>query len=156
MTAGHSSPGVLHPGPALSAMLDAELGGEEESVIQEHLRTCGSCRDELDAVRLVRSWLRAMPPAEPPLGFLERLTISTRRAPRRRAVMGTIGAVAAVVATVVGITPERQPVGPANPNLVNATANPLAAEATPVSLVSRGSRTTVTIDPLAPVGSPSP
>lgn len=149
-----STPGVLHPGPSLSAMLDSELGGDEESVIQEHLRTCGQCCDELDAVRLARSWLRAMPPAEPPFGFLERLTVTTHRTPRRRAVIGTIGAAAAVMATVIGITPERQPVGPTNPNLANAIANPLAAEVTTVSLVSRNSRTTVTIDPLAPVGGP--
>jgi predicted anti-sigma-YlaC factor YlaD len=151
---GASPPAVLHAGTSLSAMLDGELGGGEESVIQDHLRICAQCRDELDAVRLARSWVRALPPAEPPFGFLERRTVTTHRQPRRRAVVATIGAVAAVVATVVGITPQREAVGPANPNLVNATANPLAAEVTTATLVSRTSRTTVAIDPLAPVGAP--
>lgn len=115
-----------HAGPALSAMLDGELSAAEEAQVQAHLVSCASCRSELDTVRLVRSWVRALPPVDPPFGFLERLA-QPYRTSRRRVAIATVGAAAAVVATVLGVTPPGGPddTGPGAGNLATATVTTL-------------------------------
>ncbi|MGH9278363.1 MAG: anti-sigma factor family protein, partial [Acidimicrobiales bacterium] len=62
-----------HLGDLLSALLDAELLPAEEAIAVEHLRACRQCSIELEQIRAARSWVRALPQIEPPLGFIERL-----------------------------------------------------------------------------------
>ena len=148
--------GPAHPGPALSAMLDGELPAAEETQVQAHLVGCAACRAELDSVRLARAWVRALPPVEPPFGFLERLA-QPYRPSRRRMAIGTVGAAAAVVATVLGITPptDSPRPGPGSGNLANATVTTLWSQPT-ATLVSARSVTGADqlFEPLAPASRP--
>lgn len=122
-----------HLGDALSGLLDGELDLHQERAALTHLGTCIECATELVAVRQARSWVRTLPPVEPPFGFLERLVgapsgarpgppVVSRSALRRRAGLAAVGA-AAAAATVLGVgAPRQQPVLPAVPRLVEAHA----------------------------------
>lgn len=72
-----------HLGDELSALLDRELSAEEEAAARAHLAMCDACSAELEGIGRVRAGLRALPPAQPPFGFLERLT-PYEHAPRRQ------------------------------------------------------------------------
>ena len=61
----------LHPGDALSALLDGRLSGSEAAEVQAHVLTCVDCAAELDAVREARASVRTLPAVEPPAGFLD-------------------------------------------------------------------------------------
>lgn len=140
-----------HLGDALSAMLDGELSWAEEQVARAHLAACPECADELEAVGQARTWVRGLPPVDPPFGFYERmLRVAPRPVPRfaappsnlrRRAGAAAFGAAAAAV-TVLGIgSPSPRPVSPAVPRLVEAHATSASVGA---DLLSK----------LAPVGVP--
>lgn len=62
-----------HLGDLLSGLLDDELAPQEHAVALEHLATCRQCSIELSQVSAARAWVRALPPVEPPLGFIDRL-----------------------------------------------------------------------------------
>lgn len=121
-----------HLGDTLSALLDGELPLAQADQARAHLAACPSCADELAAVTQARTWVRALPPVEPPFGFYERM-LRDRREPvsagfgagsnlRRRAGLAALGAAAAAV-TVLGVgSPAVQPVSPAVPRLVEAHA----------------------------------
>lgn len=68
MTAGSG-----HVGDALSALLDGELHGPEAEAARAHLARCAMCAAESIAVTKARSWLRGLPPVEPPADFYVRL-----------------------------------------------------------------------------------
>jgi hypothetical protein len=80
---------MSHLGPALSALLDGELSPAEGAQAQAHLSDCTACRAELDRTRAVRAALRALPPVEPPAGFVTAIAdpagARRRRAGRTRA-----------------------------------------------------------------------
>jgi len=65
----------LHPGDALSDLLDGRLPAREAAEMRAHLVTCADCAAELDAVRDARTSVRSLPAVEPPAGFLERLLV---------------------------------------------------------------------------------
>jgi anti-sigma factor RsiW len=140
-----------HLGDALSALMDGELPWAEEQVARAHLATCAECADELAAVGQARTWVRGLPPVDPPFGFYERMlrgapsSVPRFAAPpsnlRRRAGAAAFGAAAAAV-TVLGIgSPSPRPVSPAVPRLVEAHATSASVGA---DLLSK----------LAPVGIP--
>jgi anti-sigma factor RsiW len=118
-----------HLGDALSALLDGELAVAAADQAQAHLAACPVCADEFVAVSQARTWVRALPPVEPPFGFYERMLLDRRQPAfasrttlRRRAGLAALGAAAAAV-TVLGVgSPAAQPVSPAVPRLVEAHA----------------------------------
>ena len=139
-----------HLGDALSALLDGELPRPQEETVRAHLAVCPACAEELLAVRQARSWVRALPPVEPPFGFYERMlrdaplplgAFGAQPSVRRRAGLAALGAAAAAV-SVLGIgSPSPRPVSPPVPRLVEAHATSASVGA---DLVSK----------LAPVGVP--
>jgi anti-sigma factor RsiW len=140
-----------HLGDALSALLDGELPAPQEHVARAHLADCPDCTRELAAVDQARTWVRALPPVDPPFGFYERMLLDRqpairtafgdRATLRRRAGVAAIGAAAAAV-TVLGVgSPSVRPVSPAVPRLVEAHATSASVGA---DLLSK----------LAPVGVP--
>ncbi|MGI8778017.1 MAG: anti-sigma factor family protein [Acidimicrobiales bacterium] len=111
-----------HLGDALSALLDGELGGAGAAeVARAHLAGCPACAAENLAVSQARTWLRALPPVEPPADFYPRLfatdvvdpgpagpgpahgatVVPLDRAPRSRWRAGVAAMVACAAATVV-------------------------------------------------------
>ena len=115
-----------HLGDSLSALLDGELPRPQEEAVRAHLTVCPECTEELVAVQQARSWVRALPPVEPPFGFYERMLRGGPLAPsyslRRRAVTAALGAAAAAV-TVLGVgSPSARPVSPSVSRLVEAHA----------------------------------
>jgi anti-sigma factor RsiW len=120
-----------HLGEALSAMLDGELPRPAEEAARAHLAGCPACGEELLAVGQARTWVRSLPPVDPPFGFYGRMLLdrpqavlaATPRANlRRRAGLAALGAAAAAV-TVLGVgSPSPRPVNPAVPRLVEAHA----------------------------------
>lgn len=141
-----------HLGEALSALLDGELAPAQEAASREHVAACPGCAEELAAVAQARTWIRALPPVDPPFGLYERMLLDRRPLPqagsfgargslRRRAGLAALGAAAAAV-TVLGVgSPSQRPVSPAVPRLVEAHATSASVGA---DLLSK----------LAPVGVP--
>jgi len=140
-----------HLGDALSALLDGELTPSQEAAARAHVAGCPACAHELLAVTQARSWVRALPPVEPPFGLFERMLLErpqpvpgafgARRSVRRRAGLAAVGAAAAAV-TVLGLgSPSQPPVSPAVPRMVEAHATSASVGA---DLLSK----------LAPVGVP--
>jgi anti-sigma factor RsiW len=127
-----------HLGEVLSALLDGELAAGQEEVARAHLARCPACADELAAVRQARTWVRALPPVDPPFGFYERMLLDAngyqvRPGLRRRAGLAALGAAAAAV-TVLGVgSPSPRPVNPAVPRLVEAHATSASVGADLVS-----------------------
>ena len=124
--------GAAHLGDLLSALLDGELVPPQEQAARAHIAACPDCSQELAAVDQARSWVRALPPVEPPFGFYERMLLDgqpllrggfgDRTTLRRRAGLAAAGA-AAVAVTVLGVgSPSPRPVSPAVPRLVEAHA----------------------------------
>lgn len=74
----------LHPGDALSDLLDGRLPAREAAEVRAHLVTCADCAAELDAVRDARTSVRSLPAVEPPPGFLHQLFVELDEWPRAR------------------------------------------------------------------------
>lgn len=123
-----------HLGDALSGLLDGELPAPQQAAASAHLAVCAQCTSELAAVTQARTWVRALPPVDPPFGFYERMLLdhtlvpagaglfANRAALRRRAGIAAFGAAAAAV-TVLGVgSPSARPVSPSVPRLVEAHA----------------------------------
>lgn len=53
----------------LSAYLDGELSASERQALAQHLASCDTCGEELDALRQVRTLLRALPSPALPRSF---------------------------------------------------------------------------------------
>lgn len=119
-------PGANHSGDRLSALLDGELSPEDEAGVQAHLVHCMTCRLEMESVRVARSWIRALPPVEPPFGLYERMLVPYRPG-RRRVAMAFVGAAAAVAAVLVSVAPApERSVDPAVATLIEAHATSAA------------------------------
>ncbi len=120
-----------HLGDALSALLDGELGDADAVAARAHLATCSMCETELAEIGEARSWLRDLPPVEPPADFVEQLVVTSPspgpdatvtpigEAPGRRrqwrAGVAAMSACAAVTIIVLGMAAPRDP--PASPPL---------------------------------------
>jgi anti-sigma factor RsiW len=108
-----------HEGDALSALLDGELSGADERRARAHLAACSACAAELEAVGQARSWLRALPPVDPPAGFRRRLlegaTGEVVRLRTRRAGLAALAAGAAASVALLGLVSPGEP--PATPRV---------------------------------------
>src|SRR5205085_1909141 len=62
-----------HPGDLLSALLDGELTPGEEEGVRTHLAGCAECRRELAFIGEGRTFVRDLPPVDPPFGLFERM-----------------------------------------------------------------------------------
>lgn len=112
--AGHDS--TVHPGDALSCLLDGELDSAAAQTVSDHVRSCSACAEELHWVRAARWSLRSLPPVEPPPGFLDPAVVPLVARRRPRASTGQVAAsVAAGVAlfTLAVTSVEPGPYGPA-------------------------------------------
>ncbi len=90
-----------------SPYLDDELSQEERARVEEHVRACDKCAEELRALGSVVDMVRGMPPAPVPQGFRSRVMRAVEkeaRAPIRKVLRGYRGlaAIAAALLLVVG------------------------------------------------------
>ena len=99
---------MIHPTELISAYLDGELHGAEQSQLQEHLAGCGKCSVDMEQLQFVRSAVRSLPVLELPEGIVPEADPVV--VPLRRHKGMWVGAAAAVVAAVIAIaaivTPE--------------------------------------------------
>ena len=121
-----------HLGPAVTAFVDGELDHETRDEVLAHLTWCVPCQSEVDALRLLKSTLRAAAPA-PAVDLTARLLAATSPltppslpvAPRRRPFAHShlrrtaVGGAAVVLGiggalTLAGPAP-RGPVAPVDP-----------------------------------------
>ena len=140
-----------HLGDLLSALLDAELPTPEELDARRHLATCRQCTIELDHISAARAWVRALPPVEPPVGFIERLIREQEEAQAgpswrpwasRWAGVAAFAASAAAAVSLIGLaSPKEAPIQPSVSRLVEAHATGASLSGDPLSR-------------LAPVGVP--
>jgi hypothetical protein len=99
-----------HPGDLLSAYADGELSADERALVDEHLDTCATCRQELAGTSEAKAWVTGLPEVPPPFGFYERMLLdpSKGRARRRdratRIGLAGLAATAAVWLGVVALT----------------------------------------------------
>jgi anti-sigma factor RsiW len=85
-----------HPDDRLSAFLDDELDEGDAIEVARHVAGCGSCQDELDALRVTRDALRQLPTVPPPSSLLSQVPTAAGARDRR----GRRVAVAAVCVSV--------------------------------------------------------
>jgi anti-sigma factor RsiW len=110
---------MTHPGDALSALLDGQLGPDEAAEVRAHVESCAECARELEGVREARRMLRELPAVEPPVGWLDSLLadglpeddgvapvipIESRRRNRSFVALGAGGAVAAALVLVAVVS----------------------------------------------------
>ena len=120
-----------HAAEALSALLDAQLAAADEQVVRAHLAGCPACAAELRQVELARSWVRGLPPVDPPFGFYERLLDTPRR---RRWAAASLAAAAAASVAFMSVLPAREaPVKPAVATLIRTHAVTASVDGDPVS-----------------------
>ena len=131
--------GDEHLGDALSGLLDGELPLPAELAARQHLAACPDCALEYEHVRTARAWVRALPAAEPPFGFLEGLLLHPPAAAvpllsRRwaRLAAGAVSA-AAAVALVGFASPRDAPVSPAVDRMVEVHAAGASVDADPLT-----------------------
>ncbi len=130
-----------HLGDLLSGLLDGELPAADAAAAHQHLVVCPACSREYDDVRTVRSWVRALPPAEPPAGFYEHILRDEPSRGRpvfgapslRRKVMGFAASAAAAVALVSLAAPRQSPVSPSVNRMVEAHATGASLSGDPLS-----------------------
>lgn len=88
----------------LSAYLDAELDAPQRAVVEEHLRSCATCRRELAALQDMESLLKDTIPQEPSTAFtraLERRIVERVRPRSRRRILDLAPIFAPLAAAVV-------------------------------------------------------
>jgi anti-sigma factor RsiW len=64
---------VTHLGQRLSALIDGELDGSEREHVLVHMARCGSCRDEVAALRMLKRRMNALGEAAAGAGLTGRL-----------------------------------------------------------------------------------
>jgi hypothetical protein len=64
---------VTHLGQRLSALIDGELDGSERERVFTHMAKCGSCRDEVAALRMLKRRMNALGEAAAGAGLTGRL-----------------------------------------------------------------------------------
>ena len=123
-----------HLGDLLSALLDGELGPDEESAVSAHVAGCPACAAELQAIGAVRRAVRSLPAVDPPFGFYERMLLPGAGGAsfgasrpwwrdRRKAVAAALAGSAAVSVGFLGVSsPTPQPVRPSVASLIEAHA----------------------------------
>ncbi len=130
-----------HLGDLVSALLDGELAEPAADQARAHLAACPSCADEMTRVGEARSWVRALPPVEPPASYFERLAAArgelfARR--RRIGVAALAGSVAAGLLFLGAVAPQEPATAPPVPRLVEAHATAVGTGDPLSQLVSAG------------------
>jgi anti-sigma factor RsiW len=131
-----------HLGDDLSALLDGELTTRAADAARAHLAVCGACSRELAAVGQARSWVRSLPPVEPPAGLYERLRAGPAAdvvplRPRRVGVAVLATSAAASLVLLGLASPQEPATSPPVARLVEAHATAVGGD--PLSqLVSAG------------------
>ncbi len=64
---------MTHRGQRLSALIDGELDGSERERVLVHMARCGSCRDEVAALRMLKRRMNALGEAAAGAGLTGRL-----------------------------------------------------------------------------------
>ena len=64
---------MTHLGQRLSALIDGELAGSERERVLTHMAKCGSCRDEVAALRMLKRRMNALGEAAAGAGLTGRL-----------------------------------------------------------------------------------
>jgi hypothetical protein len=92
-----------HPEALLAGYVDGDLSPGQASLVDRHLSSCATCREEVDAARRARRAMKALPALHVPAG-LTRSVVSRARRPRALSpalLWGTAGAAAAVAAGLI-------------------------------------------------------
>ena len=94
----------------ISAHLDGELSDAEGEHVRRSVAEDPSLARHAEELAKVRSFVRDLPPVDPPFGVLERMVLDLRRfRPSRTMVSATWGAAAAAVVMVVALAPSVSP-----------------------------------------------
>lgn len=95
---------MTHPGELLSAFLDGEVTGEEQSQIAEHLAGCSSCQEEFESLNAARAAVRSLLVLEMPPGLVPSGDEMAEVIPlNRRPPVWIAAAAAAILALFIGI-----------------------------------------------------
>ena len=121
-----------HLGDLLSALLDGELVPSQAEAARAHVASCTICTSELEAVVGARSWVRELPPVDPPFGLYERMLRSRHRWTRAGLAAFTAGAAVSIGLVAVS-SPRQQPVSPPVARLVDAHAATASVAGDPLS-----------------------
>ena len=121
-----------HPGDLLSALLDGELTQREEEGVRAHLDECAACRRELQYISEARSFVRDLPPVDPPFGFFERM-LRPRHRWARSGVAALTGAAAVSVAVMAFAAPREPHVTPHVAQMVDAHTASASTSGDPIS-----------------------
>ena len=143
MTDRTPDPADRHLGDDVSALLDGELTGRAADHARAHLDVCPTCSDELTAVSEARSWVRALPPVEPPADFYERLRAGpvadvVPLRPRRVGVAVLAASAAASLGLLGLASPQEPATSPPVARLVEAHATAVGTGDPLSQLVSAG------------------
>ena len=121
-----------HPGDLLSAYVDGELTPHELEGVRAHLDECAECRRELQYVSEARTFVRDLPPVDPPFGFFERMLHPRHR--WARAGVAALAGAAAVSVAVMGFVAPREPnVSPHVARFVDAHTASASTSGDPIS-----------------------
>ena len=121
-----------HPGDLLSAYLDGELAPGEQQGVRAHLDECAECRRELQYISEARTFVRDLPPVDPPFGFFERM-LRPRHRWARASVAALTGAAAVSVAVMAFAAPREPHVSPHVAHLVDAHTASASTSGDPIS-----------------------
>jgi len=121
-----------HLGDLLSALLDGELTQPEEQGVRAHLDECAECRRELQYISEARTFVRDLPPVDPPFGFFERM-VRPRHRWARAGVAVLTGAAAVSVAVMAFAAPREPHVSPHVASLVDAHTASASTSGDPIS-----------------------
>jgi len=111
-----------HLGDGLSALVDGELGLPDEARALEHLAGCPQCAAELEWTTRARALLRALPLAEPPVGYPDTVVRRIARPGGRRPAAALAGVAAAAAAVLLTLSARSGPVTPPVDRFVQAHA----------------------------------
>jgi hypothetical protein len=76
---------MTHPGPLLADYVDGRLAPSEAAPIDDHLRTCATCREEVHLARAARDALEAATTPAPPAGLADAAIAEAERRAAARA-----------------------------------------------------------------------
>jgi anti-sigma factor RsiW len=105
MTGSGDVPVDGHPGELLSALVDGELGPDDQAWAEAHLAGCPACRAERDQLAQLRQVVRDLPVLDLPPPLWVQIMRGGRRKARPAAWVGAAAAAAAVALIGLAATP---------------------------------------------------